>query len=152
MEFSTQFAQNMERFKPHTKTVIRFEDGIYGFESIKDYILIQEEKHAVIWSLQAACSAYPSLFVVSPFLVDRNYDPVVSEDDFEKLGRPAEEDLCVLAVAVIKRDWKQSVVNLKSPILINAGQKIGRQIILEDTEYSIRSPLFSGPAGLQKQH
>lgn len=52
MEFSTQFAQNMERFKPHTKTVIRFEDGIYGFESIKDYILIQEEKHAVIWSFR----------------------------------------------------------------------------------------------------
>lgn len=136
-------AQEIQSTKTDPKNVIRFEDGIYGFENVKDYVLLQEEKTATIWSLQAAYCDYPVLYVINPFLIAKNYNPDISKEDFEKLGRPEEKDLCILAVAVIKKDLEKSVINLKSPIVINADQKIGRQIISEDSQYPVRYPLFS---------
>lgn len=134
--------QNVTRFSTETRNVIRFEEGIYGFENVKDFLLLQEEETATIWSLQSAASAYPSLIVVNPFIVLPDYRPVVSAEDFEKLGSPAEEDLCILTVAVIKKNLPDSVVNLKSPIVINAKLKLGKQIIMEDTDYPVRYRLF----------
>lgn len=124
------------------KAVIRFEDGIYGFESVKEFILLQEEKTQSIWSLQAAGAPYPCLIVVSPFSIFPDYSPVLSEDDLRRLHQPRPEDLCFLAVAVIRRELKNSVVNLKSPVVINVPERIGRQVILEESSYSVRYPLF----------
>ncbi|WP_326974809.1 flagellar assembly protein FliW [Caproicibacter sp. BJN0012] len=130
------------------KNIIRFEDGIYGFESVKEFVLLQQDETQAIWSLQAADSPYPSLIVIDPFLIFPDYGPVLSPADLEHLGNPRKEDLCILAVAVIKRELKDSVVNLKSPVAINVPGKTGRQVILEDSSYPIRCKLFrSGTAG-----
>lgn len=128
------------------KNIIRFEDGIYGFESVKEFVLLQRDEAQAIWSLQAANSPYPSLFVINPFLIFPDYRPHFSSADLERLENPGKEDLCILAVAVIKRELKDSVVNLKSPVAINVPKKIGRQVILEDSSYPIRCKLFRSNA------
>ena len=128
------------------KNVIRFEDGIYGFESVKEFILLQQDESRTIWSLQAACAPYPSLIVINPFLVFPDYSPALSASDRERLGNPKEEDLCFLTVAVIKRELKDSVVNLKSPVVVNVPEKLGRQVILEDSSYPVRCKLFQSAA------
>ena len=132
--------QNSTKFK--TQNVIHFEDGIYGFETVKEFKLYQEEENAAIWSLQAAHSSYPSLIVINPLLVVPDYRPIISEYDFAKLENPLEEDLCILVVAALKKDIKESVVNLKSPILIHTQKRLGRQVIMDETDYPVRYPLF----------
>jgi len=128
------------------KNIIRFEDGIYGFESVKEFILLEQDESHAIWSLQAARAPYPSLIVINPFPVFPDYSPVLSPADRERLGNPKEEDLCFLAVAVIKRELKDSVVNLKSPVVVNVPEKLGRQVILEDSSYPVRCKLFQDAA------
>jgi flagellar assembly factor FliW len=127
---------------PNQKNIIRFKDGIYGFESVKEFVLLQRDEGGAVWSLQAADAPYPSLIVVNPFLIFPDYDPVLSPADLKQLGNPKEEDLCILAVAVIKRELKDSVVNLKSPVVINVPKKTGSQVILEDSSYPVRCKLF----------
>lgn len=124
------------------KTVVRFADGLYGFEDVKDYVLLQEGGTQMIWSLQAAGRSYPSFIVVNPFLIVKDYKLSLTEEDCRVLGEPADGDLCCLAVAVIKKNLPDSVVNLKSPIVINVKTKIGRQIIMEDSDYPVRYHLF----------
>ncbi|OCN03204.1 protein FliW [Clostridium sp. W14A] len=140
----------MKQEYPGTRTgsrnIIRFENGIYGFESVKEFILLQRDESQIIWSLQAAHDAYPSLIVVNPFFVFKDYEPSLSPEDLKRLGNPKPEDLCFLAVAVIKRELKNSVVNLKSPIVINVPQKTGAQVILEESSYPVRCRLFCGAA------
>lgn len=128
------------------KNIIRFEEGIYGFESVREFVLLQQDEAQAIWSLQAANSPYPSLIVINPFLIFPDYHPDFSPADLERLENPDKEDLCILAVAVIKRELEDSVVNLKSPVVINVPKKIGRQVILEDSSYPVRCKLFRGAA------
>ncbi|MFU0831625.1 MAG: Flagellar assembly factor FliW [Oscillospiraceae bacterium] len=136
----------IESGEKNQKNIIRFEDGIYGFESVKEFILLQRDQTQTIWFLQAADSPYPSLIVINPFLVFPDYAPTLSKQDLKLLGNPSKEDLCFLAVAVIKQNLADSVVNLKSPIVINVEKKIGRQVILEDCSYPVRCKLFHNAA------
>lgn len=126
----------------YEKIVIHFKNGIYGFEDIKDFVLLQEDDKKVIWSLQAADRSYPSLIVLDPCLVMQNYDPKLSAEDLKALGNPERDDLCFLAVAVIRKNLSETVVNLKSPIVINVKSQRGIQVILDDSDYPVRYKLF----------
>lgn len=128
------------------KNIIHFEDGIYGFETVKDFVLLKQDEGGAVWSLQAADADYPSLIVVNPFLIFPDYSPALSAADRKRLGNPRSEDLCFLTVAVIKQNLADSVVNLKSPVVINVSKRIGRQVILEDNDYPVRCRLFRGAA------
>ncbi len=49
------------------------------------------------------------------------------------------------AVAVVLNvpgEPTQATANLLAPIVFNAGRKLARQVILEGTEYGVRTPLF----------
>lgn len=133
---------NLENHETGERTILRFDEGIYGFEDVKEYVLLQEDDAHTIWYLQAAHSAVPCLIVIDPYTIVDDYAPVISDADLAYLGSPKEEDLCFLVVAVLKDDYKESVANLKSPIVINAKTKHGKQIILENNNYPIRYKLF----------
>lgn len=128
--------------KPVKCTKIHFKDGLYGFEDIKDYILLQEESFGAIWSLQAANRPHPSFIVLDPSLAVQDYKLVLEDDDMKSLGNPAKSDICCMVVAVIKKDLSDSVVNLKSPIVVNVKNKTGRQVIMENSEYPVHFHLF----------
>lgn len=124
------------------KNIITFEEGILGFEDIKQYLLYQEEESKVIWSLQAANADTPSFVVIDPFSIVENYCPVLSDEDLQYFGENDLVNLCFLCVAAIKPDLTDSVANLKAPIVIDAKTNKAKQIIMNDSEYPIRYKLF----------
>lgn len=136
------YPAKLKSTKPESVTEIHFKDGIYGFEDVKDYILFQEENEGAIWSLQAAGRPYPSFIVVNPSLLVKDYKLTLESSDIEALGNPAESDICCMVIAVIKKDLPDSVVNLKSPIVVNVKNKTGRQVIMENSEYPVHFHLF----------
>ncbi len=129
--------------KATEQIIIRFEEGLYGFEEVKEYLLLQENEDKTIWSLQAARSPTPTFIVLDPFMIMEGYSPVLSDEDLKALGNPEEEDLCFLCVAALKKRVEDSVVNLKSPVVINVKSRRAKQIILEANDYPIRYGLFS---------
>lgn len=135
-------AERAPQTAKNTKTPIRFAEGLYGFESVKDYILLQEDDAGAVWSLQAAEKPVPSFIVLDPFLVVRGYSPRISREDYEALGSPRESDLCFLVIAVIGEKPENTFVNLKSPLVINAKTRAGKQIIMEESDYPVRCRLF----------
>ena len=134
----------------NAKTILRFEEGLYGFETVKEYILLQEDETGTIWSLQAADGPVPSFIVLNPFTVVRDYSPCIPMEDYEALGKPEESDLCFLVIAVIAEKPENSVVNLKSPLVINVKTRRGKQIIMEESDYPVRYRLFPGRGPDQK--
>lgn len=129
------------------KHVIHFPNGIYGFEEIRNFILLQEDDSRTIWSLQAADGPYPSLIVVDPSLLLPGYAPKLGAAERRALGNPQEEDLCWLAVAVIRKKPEDTVVSLKSPLVINVKNRVGMQVILEDGDYPLRYRPFAKDGG-----
>lgn len=138
-------AQSIPLNENGKKTVLHFENGLYAFEDVKDYILLQEDSAGAIWSLQAAYQPYPSFIAVDPFLIRKDYAPQLTKEDLRLLGDPDQEDLCFLAIAVIRENLQDSVANLKSPIVINVKKLTGRQVVMEDTDYPLRYRLFGNP-------
>lgn len=135
-------AGNIAGMEKDAKTVLRFEEGLYGFETVKDYVLLQEDDTGTIWSLQAADGPVPSFIVLNPFTVAGDYRPRIPREDYEALGSPEEGDLCFLVIAVISEEPEKTVVNLKSPVVINVKTRAGKQIIMEESDYPVRYRLF----------
>jgi flagellar assembly factor FliW len=47
------------------------------------------------------------------------------------------------AVATIPEDAEKATVNLMAPIVINEAGRYGKQVILPESGYSVRHPLFA---------
>lgn len=122
------------------RIIIKFEDGILGFEDVKEYILVHEDEAQTIWYLEGEKDGIPSLVVVDPTLFFKDYSPVLSKADSDFFK--GSKELCFLSVAVLKDPITDSVINLKSPIIIDVDKKIGRQVILENVDYPVRYKMF----------
>lgn len=125
------------------KNIITFQNGILGFEDVHEYLLYHEDDNNVIWSLQAADAETPSFIVIDPFTIVPDYRPELSAADLAAFGTTDFSSLCFLVIAVIRPELSESVVNLKAPVVIDINTKQARQIILEDSDYPIRCPLFA---------
>jgi flagellar assembly factor FliW len=82
--------------------------------------------------------------VVNPFLLHPGYHFDISDSDMEDIHSEKPEDVTVFAVATIPEDPEDATINLMAPILINESRRCGKQMILLDSDYSVRQPLLAG--------
>lgn len=125
--------------------IINFKIPIFGFDEYKRYAFLYDKELSehFVW-LQCVDEQELCFILVSPDLVVDEYRPNIPENVISTLG---EGDLMCWLVAVIKDNFEQSTVNLKSPIVVNTRTKIGAQIIL-DEKLSIKHPLLVRKEGV----
>ena len=123
--------------------IIIFTEGMYGFEEYKKYVILKDEPEDDIMYLQSIDNGDLSFVLIDPFAIVNNYEPIIENDDLKRLEVKDKSELKFLLVAIITREIQDSVVNLKSPIAINPGLKIAKQIILENLEYPLRYQIFN---------
>ena len=117
--------------------ILKFEKGLYGFESVMEYVLLSEEEDSHILLLQPIQGQVPSFVVIDPYAVYPQYAPQMSQED-KNLFAGSLDDLRFLLIAAVKDDPMESSVNLKSPIAINSKTKQAAQVILDNADYPIR--------------
>lgn len=122
--------------------VLSFTCGMYGFEDYVNYVILKDSPEDDIMFIQSIENTDLSFVVIDPYTIFRSYDPILLDEDLIDLKVKNEEDLKYLAIAIIKEDIKNSVVNLKSPVAINPGTKAAKQVILQNT-YPLRYNIFS---------
>ena len=114
--------------------IIHFPSGIIGFPYLTDFALIHDEEKgtgAIHWmqSIQEPAFAMP---VMDPLYVKETYNPVVEDELLKPLGKLDPEEILVLVTATVPKDLTQMSVNLQAPIIVNAENKTGCQIILDN--------------------
>ncbi|MCL2747423.1 MAG: flagellar assembly protein FliW [Oscillospiraceae bacterium] len=122
--------------------IITMPDGLPGLDAFKRYALLSTEETDPFHWLQSLDAADVSLAVINPYLIFPDYRPMVPEETFEQLGAGNTEDVLVLTVAVIPREFRNMTTNLLAPILINTKNNVGKQVILDSGEYDLRHPIF----------
>ncbi len=125
--------------------ILHFENGLFGFEEYKDYTILYDseaEKGALFSWLQSTTEKSLAFPVVNPLRVKEDYDPIVEDALLEGLGEFAEDDMLVLLLATVPADVKKASVNMKAPLVINAGTRKGVQIIAENSDYEIKHYLM----------
>lgn len=123
--------------------IIYFTDSIYGFEEYKEYILLQDGPEGNIFYLQSTEEENLAFVLIDPYTIVNDYEPSLADDDLRELKVNDESALKFLVIAIVRENIKNSVVNLKSPITINPTLKIAKQVIVQNSEYPLRYPIFN---------
>ncbi len=128
--------------------IITFTSGLFGFEDKLKYILLSfldnndESSEDSLLCLQSVEDPNLALIVMNPYYVCSDYDPYRLSDKLLaeiQLGQETKHTVC--CVAVIHDNFEESTINLKCPIIINLENKLAKQFILEDSDYSMRHPV-----------
>lgn len=121
---------------------IEFQDGLFGFEESTKFVpmMVEEGSDAVIF-LQSMENEELSFLIMNPFILNEHYNPVLSDEDYEKLGTNKDEELSFYVICVARETIEDSTVNLKCPIVVNTITRQARQVILDSQEYKFRHHL-----------
>lgn len=118
---------------------IYFENGLFGFEDAKRFILIRfDNESGNILCLQNIENSNLAFTLMNPFAFLSEYAPVPSAEDIKKIGATDINELLFYNICVIQPNLQESTVNLRSPIVVNPETQKGIQVILEDTQYSFK--------------
>lgn len=126
------------------ESILFFPKGLFGFEQINQYVLLHYDLKgdSPIMCLQSI-GGEVSFTVVDPFYFVPEYTPTLSAEELKMLQVQDRSQLRFLAVAVIGDSLEKTVMNLKSPVVLNPANHLGMQIILTEGDYAQRHPLFS---------
>ncbi len=141
------------------ENIIRFPEGIYGFEEVTEFALIPRGiKEDSLMLLQALGQPHPSFVLFEPGEFVNDFHPKVAAQDLRKLGVKDAGALSFFVIAVIPPEIQKATANYKSPIAINQKTHTGMQVILENKNYPLRFPLFEDvpaeqapPSGKEEQ-
>jgi flagellar assembly factor FliW len=120
---------------PHD--VISFPDGVPGYESAHDFVLIDVPDQPPLKVLQAVSDQEPCFLVVDPKMVMPGYRCELGASDRLRLG--ATDDSALLWLAVVSvAEGGEIAVNLRAPIVINPARMRGRQVMPNSCVYPLR--------------
>jgi len=125
------------------KKIISFENGILGFENVNNYALLRIEETLPFFWLQAIDNQDISLSCMNPFDIIPDYNPTVEQSALNELQAEEGGDLLVLTTVVVPAEPIKATTNLAAPIIINSKNNKGIQVILRDTQYNIKQPIFA---------
>ncbi len=119
--------------------IITFDSGLPGFETLKDFVLIdnKDETSPFKW-LQCVNDPKTAFAVANPFMIIADYDIEIPNETVTELGIKDAKDVLVYSIVVVPQDITKLSMNLKAPIIINGISKKGAQIILDTDKYSVR--------------
>ncbi len=107
--------------------IINFPSGIFGFENLKDYLLIKVDDDFFYWlnSVEEPEIAFPMIGIR---VIDDQYPSI---NDGEAFG-----------IVTMNSEIIKITVNLKAPVYINQNTKTGFQKILDSEKYPVNYNLF----------
>ncbi|WP_429997946.1 flagellar assembly protein FliW [Metabacillus fastidiosus] len=123
--------------------ILKFEQGIPGFNDEKDFILIPLEQGSPFLILQSIQTAELGFVVVNPFQFTADYGFDLSESDKEILEIKSGKDVEVYTILTVKERFEETTANLQAPLIVNRNQNKAKQIILNELKYSIKHNLFA---------
>ena len=117
------------------KDVYHFTQPLFGFESYTDFIILNHKEigENIIW-LQSVQEKELCFILMDPSGMSASFLPELPADSEKLLGKG---DLLCWVVAVVPQNFKDSSVNLKSPVFINTETHLAAQIMLE-SDYPVR--------------
>ncbi len=137
--------------------IIRFEDGVIGFEEYHNYALIYDEEKkkgangGIMW-LQ--CMDEPELAfpVADPLHIYPGYNPVVEDEWLASIGEFNDvEDIFLLSILTVPSDITKVTANLKAPVIINMITRKACQTIVNNEEYEIKYNIYDYVQSLKKK-
>ncbi len=110
--------------------VVQFPDGLPGFEQLRDFLIVSREECAPFVFLASLDEPGVALPLVPWRLVG-----------VEHVAGIDAAGVVAWAVVSIGHDTRDSVANLRAPVVIDLDARLGRQVILADERLPLAAPV-----------
>ncbi|MDR3170547.1 MAG: flagellar assembly protein FliW [Treponema sp.] len=126
---------------------ISFPQGLFGFESYKDYLLLDAEQQPFYW-LQSADRQGLAFIVINPFTFRPDYELTIDNEELQEIDLSGPEKALIFSIVTIPPDGGPMTANLQGPLIINRNTRFGKQLIVSDprwkTKHDIMAELGAG--------
>lgn len=134
LAFNTRAAEPVE---------VIFPSGLVGIEEIKLFRLAELPGQTHFCRLTAQCGSL-TLLLFNPFAAFPAYELELAAHDVAELALSGPQQALVLVTVTISGgNVRQATVNLAAPLVINTGNRLGRQVVIADGRYRLKEPLFA---------
>jgi flagellar assembly factor FliW len=121
--------------------VVTFADGLPGFESCRQFVLVESEEFQPFRVVQGLDENGPSFVGIDPRRVEPAYDVTLDGGDLARLQAEPSQPLVWLAIITARAD-RPATANLRAPIVINPHSMRGIQLLTSDSSYRVDHPLL----------
>jgi len=122
--------------------VFEFPIPMLGLEDFNRFALVRPDEGLPFAYLQAVEEASMCLLVADPFTFRTNYEFDLPESELTVLGEPTAEDISVWVTVSASGELDKATMNLLAPIVLNGNKRLARQIVLHNSGYETKVPLF----------
>lgn len=125
--------------------IIHFENGIPGFLNLKRFVISRDEDQEPFHWLHSVDDYQTKFVIINPMMVDGQYDPRIAKSDIENLDIQTPADMLFYVIVTLDHhELMKSTVNMTGPIIVNLRAKKAKQIIIDDGQYSVKTPIMQG--------
>ena len=121
--------------------VMNFRWGLPGFGFLREFVaLVIEEQKPYVW-LQSLERPEIALPLIDPWALFDDYDPILPAVTAAVMEIERPDEFCLMCVCVVGPNAEEMTINLLAPIVFNLRLRLARQVMLEDSNYSVRTPI-----------
>jgi flagellar assembly factor FliW len=121
---------------------IVFPQGLFGFEDLRDYVLLDAERQPFYW-LQSVEKEQVAFVLINPFLIRPDYELSIGNEELVDIGIDTPEKALVFAIVTIPAEGGPMTVNLQGPLTINRDTREGKQAILNDSRWKTKHDVMA---------
>lgn len=132
------------RFGPvelEQERIITFPKGILGFPQQREFVLLQTSDEGNFFWLQSVDRPELAFVVCDPLLFVPDYKVPMKAEEFAQISLSSMEQAQVLII--VNKVDRSLTGNLQGPLVINAANRQGLQLVLSEKKYDTRHPLIN---------
>lgn len=118
--------------------ILTFTQPIIGFQEYRRYVLLPGPPDSAVCWLQSTDSGDLAFLLINPRQVLPDYRITLSQHELAEMAVASADELDVYTLLVVPDDPSKVRTNLRAPLLINAKQRLGKQMVLERSDYPIQ--------------
>ncbi|MBO8176122.1 MAG: flagellar assembly protein FliW [Bacillus sp. (in: Bacteria)] len=122
--------------------IITFEQGIPGFPDENEFVFLPLPENDVFFIMQSVKSANLGFVVVNPFHFFKDYDFTLPDAVVSQLQLTSTNEVEVYVILTVQDPFTKTTANLQAPVIVNRNKQLGKQVILNDTNYRTKHLLF----------
>ncbi len=123
------------------ESFVTLPEGLVGYEGEREYALVQPERFTPFHWLLSFSDPDLALPLLPAHVAVPAYEPTFANADRRAIGAVESDALELYLVASLDTQTRQLTVNLRAPIIVHPGTRLGRQVVLAEGRYAIDHPV-----------
>jgi len=128
------------RIEVDAERIITFPRGLLGFPNHSRFALIQTGEENYFFWLQSVDESQLAFVVCDPSIFFKDYEVPVREETQQELSLTDLASLQVFVICNKVDEWLTG--NLLGPLVVNAANRVGSQVVLTEKKWTTRQPLI----------